>query len=370
MDHNDWYSISDVESLDSPALVIYRERVKENIRLLTGMIDDVSRLRPHVKTNKCVEAVQLMLDAGITKFKCATIAEAEMLGMCKAPDALLAYQPAGPKLGRLIKLIKTYPDTKYSCLVDNITSATNISETAVQNGLQIDVYIDLNVGQNRTGIIPGDALQLYIDCQSLDGIKLIGLHAYDGHLHEADLQARTIACNLAYEPVAQLQREIVAKNLPEPIIVAGGSPTFPIHAKREKIECSPGTLIYWDRGYSIVCAEQPFSPAALVISRVISLPDKTKVCLDVGHKSVSAENDLSKRIYFINAPELKMISQSEEHLVCEAVEGHQYKVGDVLYGMPYHVCPTIALYERAITIENHKITGEWKNIARDRKINI
>ncbi|MBS1504404.1 MAG: alanine racemase, partial [Bacteroidetes bacterium] len=252
MDHNDWYSISDVESLDSPALVIYPERVKENIRLLTGMIDDISRLRPHVKTDKCMEAVQLMLDAGITKFKCATIAEAEMLGMCKAPDALLAYQPAGPKLERFIKLVKKYPATAYSCLVDNITSAKSMSETALQNGLTISIYIDLNVGQNRTGIIPEEALQLYIDCQSLAGIKLIGLHAYDGHLHDADLETRTKACNLAYERVTQLQREIAAKNLPEPIIVAGGSPTFPIHAKREKIECSPGTFIYWDRGYSVV----------------------------------------------------------------------------------------------------------------------
>ncbi|MBS1528517.1 MAG: D-TA family PLP-dependent enzyme [Bacteroidetes bacterium] len=370
MDQQNWYLVNDVESLDTPALVIYPHRVKENIRLLAGMIDDISRLRPHVKTNKCPEAVRLMLDAGITRFKCATIAEAEMLGMCKAPDALLAYQPAGPKLKRFIKLIKQYPATTYSCLVDNIVSAKNISEAAIRDGLIIPVYIDLNVGQNRTGIVPADALQLYLDCQPLKGIKLAGLHAYDGHLHDANFEARQVACNQAYEPVATLQKDIMAEGFPEPVIVAGGSPTFPIHAKRKRIECSPGTFIYWDRGYSLTCAEQPFLPAALVISRVISLPDSTKICLDVGHKSVSAENELGKRIWFINAPELKMTGQSEEHLVCEAGEGHRYQVGDVLYGMPYHVCPTVALYERVITIENNKISGEWKNIARDRKINI
>jgi D-serine deaminase-like pyridoxal phosphate-dependent protein len=92
--------------------------------------------------------------------------------------------------------------------------------------------------------------------------------------------------------------------------------------------------------------------------------------MDVGHKSVSAENEIGKRIYFLNAPEMVMTGQSEEHLVVDAGKGHQYKVGDVLYGLPYHVCPTIALYERAITIEDHKISGEWRNIARDRKINI
>jgi D-serine deaminase-like pyridoxal phosphate-dependent protein len=100
------------------------------------------------------------------------------------------------------------------------------------------------------------------------------------------------------------------------------------------------------------------------------LPDETKLCLDVGHKSVSAENELSKRIYFLNAPELAMTGQSEEHLVVDAGRDHHHKVGDVLYGLPYHVCPTIALYERAITIENNGTSGEWRNIARDRKITI
>lgn len=370
MTQKDWFIIKDIEQLDTPALVVYPDRVKQNIALLKGMINDVSRLRPHAKTHKCKEAASLMIEAGINKFKCATIAEAEMLGMSKAADVLLAYQPVGPKLERFIELIKAYPDTKYSCLIDNLDAAKHISETALKNGLQIPVYIDLNVGQNRTGIVPEDALQLYIDCQNLKGIRIIGLHAYDGHLHDADLAIRTQKCNEAFEPVRKLQQDIQQKGYPEPLIIAGGSPTFPIHAKRENIECSPGTFVYWDRGYSLTCAEQPFLPAAVVVSRVISLPDDTKICVDVGHKSVSAENELNKRIYFLNAPELKPIGQSEEHLVLEAGQGHQYKVGDMLYGLPYHVCPTIALYERAITIENNTISGEWKNIARDRKITI
>jgi D-serine deaminase-like pyridoxal phosphate-dependent protein len=371
MIEQNWYVVKDIEKLDTPALVIYPQRVKENIDILKGMINDVSRLRPHVKTHKSKDAALLMLDAGITKFKCATISEAEMLGMSNAPDVLLAYQPVGPKLERFIKLIKAYPATIYSCLVDNSVAAQDISNQAVKNHLKINIYIDLNVGMNRTGIAPGlEALQLYIDCNALPGIKLIGLHAYDGHIHDADLAVRTKRCNESFEPVKKLQQSVKEKGYPEPIIIAGGSPTFPIHAQRKVVECSPGTFVYWDRGYSLTCAEQPFLTAALVVSRVISLPDETKLCLDVGHKSVSAENELNKRIYFLNAPELVLVGQSEEHLVVDAGKDHHYKVGDVLYGLPYHVCPTIALYERAITIEDHKISGEWGNIARDRKINI
>src|SRR5579859_2710356 len=112
MTDQNWYIIRDIEKLDTPALVVYPNRVKENINILNVMIDDASRLRPHVKTHKCKNTALLMLEGGITKFKCATIAEAEMLGMSKAPDVLLAYQPIGPKLGRFVKLIKAYPETQ------------------------------------------------------------------------------------------------------------------------------------------------------------------------------------------------------------------------------------------------------------------
>jgi D-serine deaminase-like pyridoxal phosphate-dependent protein len=83
---------------------------------------------------------------------------------------------------------------------------------------------------------------------------------------------------------------------------------------------------------------------------------------------VAAENELAKRVYFLNAPDLKPVSQSEEHLVLDAGEGHSYKPGDVLYGVPLHVCPTIALYERGYTVEEGKVSGEWKIVARDRRI--
>ena len=107
-----------------------------------------------------------------------------------------------------------------------------------------------------------------------------------------------------------------------------------------------------------------------MVTRIVALPEENLLCIDCGHKAVAAENVLDKRIYFLNAPDVKIISQSEEHLVVDAGANHNYKVGDILYGLPYHICPTVALYERAITIENNIITGEWLNIARDRKITI
>ena len=366
----DWYAIDNIDELDSPALVIYPERVKANINMLKSMIDDPDRLRPHVKTNKTREASVLMMEAGISKFKCATIAEAEMLGISGAKDALLAYQPVHPKVLRLIRLMKKYPGTHYSCLVDNAASAEMISETALASGLIIDVYMDLNIGMNRTGIAPGEqAVALYERCAALKGIRILGLHAYDGQIHDRDFEVRRKQCEEGYA-AADKMAEVLRDRGYNPKIVAGGSPSFPFHAARANVECSPGTFIFWDKGYLDMCAEQAFLPAALVVTRVISLPGETTLCLDLGHKSIAAENELSRRVYFINAPELRMVSQSEEHLVVEAGKGHSWKVGDVLYGMPIHICPTVALYDRATTVENGHVGGTWEIIARNRTLGI
>ena len=364
-----WYEINGIEKLDSPALVIHTDRVKANIQTAIKMVGDINRLRPHVKTNKSPGAVQLMLDAGISKFKCATIAEAEMLAQCNAIDVLLAYQPLGPKLTRFINLVKKYPSTVFSCLCDNESAAIEQSKAFSSAGVSVPVYMDLNVGMNRTGIIPGKAaIALYEKLSSLPGMRIGGLHAYDGHMRDPDIHERTIACNKAYGLVLQLKSDLEQKGVAIPVIVAGGSPSFPIHAARTDCECSPGTFIYWDKGYTDLCPEQDFLPAAVLVTRVISLPTLNRICTDLGHKSVAAENEITRRIFFLNAGGLVPVSQSEEHLVVEAMNS-DLKPGDILYGLPFHVCPTVALYERVFTVENNKLTGEWKNLARDRKIN-
>ena len=361
-----WYEIKSIDQLDSPALVVFPDRVKHNIQLAVSMIGDVDRLRPHIKTNKSPDATRLMLDAGISKFKCATIAEAEMLAQCNAPDVLLAYQPLGPKLERFISLIKTYPATKFSCLTDNIRAADEQSSAFKKNSLMVPVYFDLNVGMNRTGISPGkEAIDLYQHCQSLKGIEVAGLHAYDGHIRDIDFETKKQKCDEVFGRVEKLNEKLQL-----PAIIMGGSPAFSVHCKRKNIECSPGTFVYWDKGYSDLCPEQRFLPAIVLVTRIISLPSPGKICTDLGHKSVAAENEITKRVFFLNADGLKPVGQSEEHLVLETNEKHSFDVGDIFYGLPYHVCPTVALYERVITIENGDVTGEWRTIARDRKISL
>lgn len=361
-----WFEIKNINELDSPALVVFPERVKHNIQLAIDMIGDVNRLRPHIKTNKSPETARLMLDAGITKFKCATIAEAEMLAQCNTPDVLLAYQPLGPKLERFVSLVKKYPQTKFSCLTDNIKAVDEQAATFNSADLTVPVFIDLNVGMNRTGISADErAIELAHHIRQLQGVTLVGLHAYDGHIRDVDFEMKKQKCDEAFAAVEKLNEKLKL-----PSIVMGGSPAFSVHCKRKDIECSPGTFVYWDKGYTDLCPEQKFLPAIVLVTRIISLPSANKICTDLGHKSVAAENEITRRVFFLNTEGLKPVGQSEEHLVLETGESHSYKVGEVFYGLPYHVCPTVALYERVITIEKGKATGEWKNVARDRKITI
>jgi D-serine deaminase-like pyridoxal phosphate-dependent protein len=367
MMQQDWYLIPNEETLETPALVFYETRIRENIGILKGMINDIGRLRPHVKTYKCLEITHMLIDSGIHKFKCATIAEAEMLGLAKAKDVLLAYQPVGENINRFFKLIDQYSGTSFSCLLDNIETAKAIADMAVSENKVVDVYIDLNVGMNRTGILPALTFGLVKALLKLPHINVKGLHAYDGHIHDPSIDVRS---HKAEPIIVQLHRLKEALGIAHLTVIAGGTPTFPVYAKHTDFDCSPGTFILWDKGYQDAFAEQQFSTAALVISRIVSKPTEDLICTDLGHKAVAAEKDLKNRVFFLNSPQLEVQSQSEEHLVLKAENPGHYKVGDMLYGLPYHICPTVALYEKALCSGADQSLKYWDIISRKRKITI
>ncbi|HTJ52926.1 MAG TPA: D-TA family PLP-dependent enzyme [Cyclobacteriaceae bacterium] len=368
--NNFWYTIENIEEIDSPALAVYFENVMENISILKSFVKDVNSVRPHVKTHKSAEITKLLLDEGITKFKCATIAEAEMLAVAGAQDILLAYQPVGPKVKRLATLVEQYPTVLFSCLIDSISSAKFIASVFERRNIHIDVFIDLNVGMNRTGITPSNAFALFEECTTLKGITVKGLHAYDGHLRDPDMAVRTQQCNDAFAQVETLRTTLGDAFNENLVVVAGGTPTFPIHAKRNDVECSPGTFIYWDKGYQSILHEQPFLFGALVITRVVSKPTEDTICVDLGHKSIASESPLDKRVYFLNAPNLVPTGHSEEHLVLKITDNTTYEIGDVLYGVPHHICPTVALHDQVQVVKENKVTGQWKTLARNRVLTV
>src|SRR5258706_13471948 len=145
MNNSDWFKVSNINEVDTPVLIVFPDRVQKNIEILKSMLPDVHQLRPHVKTHKSTEVTKLLMQSGFTQFKCATIAEAEMLGEAQAPDVLLAYQPVGPKAERLASLVNQFPKTTFSCLVDNVETVNHLNDIFKKTKQKVRVYIDLNI---------------------------------------------------------------------------------------------------------------------------------------------------------------------------------------------------------------------------------
>lgn len=380
----DWYSIEHEEDVLSPALLIYPDRVGENIDLMISIAGGAERLRPHVKTYKMPQIVHMQIEAGITKFKCATLAELEMTLFAGAGDVLVAYPLVGPAVGRALDIAHAYPHRRVVLLADHADGLAQLGREAASRGLTVPVMIDVDNGMHRTGIAPGpQAFELYRSIHESAHLEPAGLHVYDGHIHEADPVERESVCRRDFEPVAELIRELQADAVPLPEIVCGGTPTFPIHARFPERTLSPGTTLFWDHGYGSQYEDLPFLYAAAVFTRVVSAPERQTVCVDLGVKAVAADKP-QPRVWFPGLPDAELVGQSEEHLVLavpesieggpagEPGEGRRESAavgrGACLYGIPRHICPTVALYDEVLVVRDGAVVERWPVAARGRGI--
>src|SRR5438270_4078352 len=137
------YVIQDTAAIFSPALLFYKDMIRSNLARMILMAGGTARLRPHVKTHKTREIARMELDAGITRHKCATLAEAEMLAQVGAPDVMLAYNMVGPNCGRLARLIPKYPRCRFSVTADHPAGAKQLSDALAAAGASVDVLTDL-----------------------------------------------------------------------------------------------------------------------------------------------------------------------------------------------------------------------------------
>lgn len=368
------YRIQDTSALLSPSLIFFKDLIRRNLDRAITMSGSAQRLRPHVKTHKTREIVRLELEAGVTKHKCATIAEAEMVASCGAPDVFLSYSIVGPNRGRMVKLMQAYPKTKFSVQADHPTVVKALAETVHAAGLTLDVFLDLDVGQHRTGVAPGEtAVELYELIANSPGLRPAGLHVYDGHNHQESAAERETAVKQLLMPVLALRERLEKKGLAVPRIVAGGTPTFSIFAKMDLpgLECSPGTFFLHDTGYGSKFADLAgFVPAALLMTRVISRPTANRVTFDLGYKAVASDPPAGKRLTLLDVPDYTAVLQNEEHLVIETPAADRFQPGDVAFAIPTHICPTCALHRQAYVVENGRVTGTWDIVGRDRQLTV
>ncbi|MBL9189718.1 MAG: D-TA family PLP-dependent enzyme [Opitutaceae bacterium] len=368
MTNHDWMRLTDETAVPSPSLLIYPDRVEENLRHMIARAGGPARLRPHIKTHKLPQIVARQVALGITKCKCATIAEAEMAARAGATDVLIATQLVGPNVARLLALQRAFPGVKFSTITDDPAVAAELDRGAREAGATIEVLVDLDVGMGRTGIAPGPgAVELYRAIAAAAGLRAGGLHAYDGHLRQSSLDERSAAAADGIARTEALRTELIGLGLAVPRLVAGGTPTFPIHARRADVECSPGTCTLWDAGYGGKLPDLDFLHAAVLFTRVISRPGAHRLCLDLGHKAVASEMP-HPRVVFPALPEASALTHSEEHLVIETARAGEFPAGTALYGVPWHVCPTVALHDRVFVVRDGRVAEEWPVVARARRL--
>jgi D-serine deaminase-like pyridoxal phosphate-dependent protein len=370
---NPQYAVADTSQIISPGLVLFRDLIEANLDRMIHIAGSPARLRPHCKTHKMREVIELQLARGIARHKCATLAEAEMLAEAGAQDIFLAYNPVGPNIGRVAAFVKKYPRVKFAVTADHPRPVAALGGALASFGKTVDVLLDIDTGLHRTGIACGPAArELYRQISTTKGLAAGGFHLYDGHNHQRDVAERRAAVLAVWQPAAALRDEVAGAGMSVPRIVAGGTASFPIFATLEDptIELSPGTIVLQDFGYGDAFPDLAFQPAALLLTRVISRPTAERITLDLGYKAVAAESPLAGRVRFPDLPDARLVLQNEEHLVVETAAAERYAPGDELWAIPKHICPTSALYKAAYVVAGGKLVGTWAVAARDRMLTV
>jgi len=363
------YRIENTDEILTPALVLYPEAIAANIERTIDLLDGhADRWRVHVKTGKLNFTLRLLLDRGVRAFKCATTLE--LLNACQngAVDVLVAYPLIGANAQRVQQIQRLFPEVRISVL------AETEEQVAQWKGSGIGIFLDINPGMNRTGVEINhrDKLMRLAEAIGSSGIEFRGVHYYDGQFGAVAEPERTAKAHAGYAQLLELVDELEGGGSRVPEVITAGTPTFPCSLSYAGFRnqqfvhrVSPGTIVYCDAtSQAQLPAEYGYAPAALVLTRVVSHPRADIVTCDAGHKAVSADAGVPTCVV-VGHPELTPLSPSEEHLPMAVREGSEPpRVGDTLFLVPRHVCPTVNNFDGALIVNEGKICAVEEVSAR------
>ena len=367
---NNIYTFAEQDEIISPQLVVYPALIRENIRRMIGLAGGPERLCPHLKTHKMAAVTKMLLSEGISKCKCATIAEAEMATDAGMKTIVLAYPLVGPNIARFLALSAAYPDVVFYAIGDDTGAVEALSEKAQGAGWVASLLMDVDMGQHRTGVALDAVVEKYLAWNGLPGIAMSGMHCYDGHRHESDLNERDAEVAKVDPVIDRLKRAIIEAGAECAFLVYGGTPSFPCHQAQTDGFLSPGTCVLHDAGYRDAFPDLSFVPAATVLTRVVSRPSACTFTLDIGVKAIAADPPIP-RCEIVGFEDAETVMQNEEHLVLRVPPERADDIppiGTVLYAIPTHVCPTSALYPQAAAVEDGHLIAWWDVTARNRRI--
>jgi D-serine deaminase-like pyridoxal phosphate-dependent protein len=358
----DWdarYRVSGIEDVLTPALVMYPDVIASNIEQTLKLVGDPDRWRAHIKTAKAENTLRMLLDHGIRNFKCATTLELLVACRSGAADVLLAYPVMGANARRAREIAQQFPEVRISVL------AENEEQVRQWRASRVGIFVDVNPGMNRTGIEQSHSASIVALARAIAdaGLEFRGLHYYDGQYGGLEENERAREAHRGYDRLLDIVSEIERSGRSVPEVITSGTPTFPCSLSYPGFRggnfvhrVSPGTIVYCDAtSLEQLPQEYGYRPAVLVLARVVSSPHPGIITCDAGHKAVSADAGVPTCVV-IGHPELTPLSPSEEHLPIAVAEGATGpEVGEALYLLPRHICPTVNNFDRALLVRNGNI---------------
>lgn len=359
------YQLEDVESILTPALLIYPEIVDANISATLRMVgNDANRWRPHIKTAKIPAVVRQMIDRGVRNFKCSTTLELFTACQVGASDVLLAFAVMGANAHRVVEIAEQFPAAQVSVLIESLEQAE------VWRGTRVGLFIDVNSGMNRTGVAQEDLRSIVELAKSL-GSQFRGVHYYDGHMSSVPIAEREARAHAGYDKLFGIVERLEAQDVPVGEVITSGTPAAPFAASYDGFRkamfvhrLSPGTVVYNDTTSLEQLPNYGYGAAALVLATVVSHPTARSVTCDAGHKSVSVDAGVPS-CAVLEWPHLQPLKPSEEHLPMETTDGRSLPaLGSKLYLLPRHVCPTVNNFDEALMIRDGKVQAIERVSAR------
>jgi D-serine deaminase-like pyridoxal phosphate-dependent protein len=365
------YRVTDDEDVLTPALVVYPEIVASNVSQTLRLLGGANRWRAHIKTAKLEYTVRRLLEHGVRNLKCATTLELLVACRSGAEDVLVAYPVVGANARRVREIAEQFPDVRISALVE--------SEEQVRQwrGTTVGIFLDINPGMDRTGVEQNDKDKAVRVARAVKeaGLEFRGLHYYDGQYGGLAEPQRTVAAHTGYKCLLDLVSEFQRGGISVPEVITAGTPTFPCSLTFDGFRdagfihrVSPGTIVYCDAtSLAQLPAEYGYAPAALVLTRVVSYPHDDIVTSDAGHKTVSADAGVPTCLV-VGHPELIPLAPSEEHLPLRTTrEAQRPRIGDTLYLLPRHICPTVNNFDCALLVNDGQSASVESVSARGRE---
>lgn len=369
---NERYSVTGIEDVLTPALTIYPEIIASNIdRTLELLGGNADRWRVHIKTAKLDYTLRMLIDRGVRNFKCATTLELLVACRSGAADVLLAYPTMGANARRVRDIAEQFPDLRISVL------AENEEQIGQWRGSRVGIFLDINPGMNRTGMEQSHSNEVIAMVRAITqaGVEFRGLHYYDGQYASLTASGRTQAAHQGYDCLLKIISKIENHRLVVPEVITAGTPTFPCSLAYAGFRqasflhrVSPGTIVYCDAtSLNQLPDEYGYRPAALVLSRVVSRPHAGLITCDAGHKTVSADAGVPTCLV-VGHPEITPLCPSEEHLPMAVAAGQgEPRLGDVLYLLPRHICPTVNNFDSALLVRDGHVEAVAEVTARGRE---